>query len=440
MTQNTSTHEVEATEVQAEETFTSDYSGDDFPLSERLELRGYGTIAMSEEGDFVELANGNYNPQDYSWWCERCEQYFSENESNYSNAGYDYLCYDCNEEVEEANDYAPTNEVNPVDTTSHQSSELGDIIRHTRGFGIELECYPQSEIGHVPAGTSIQTDGSLNDNGREFVSPILKGLKGEKYVKRLTAALAKGETTVSRACGYHIHLSTPEWETANDLRHEDWQRALETIGRVMREVDYDEFHDLRASQTYEKMVSLLNRAPKASSRQSSNRLSLKSFLSFLKMYEDAFYATQPQSRRSNTYCTKLPHGLLSVMGDEQSVGSTGIYNSRYHFANLQNLSEGHIEIRLHAGTTNPRKILEWANLWGNLIDYFIDNQPTARTIGLWFDEDKTLAKRLNRVFELAKLSPESREYFIERVRGFMPTESEVINLSPSPVKDEEGSE
>lgn len=99
------------------------------------------------------------------------------------------------------------------------------------GFGVEIECYMPEGATHAqvtaavkqrigrpvhPQGYNHQRstdwkavpDGSLNDytRGVELVSPVLHGDAGIAEVEKVIKALADFGCTVSKKCGFHVHV------------------------------------------------------------------------------------------------------------------------------------------------------------------------------------------------------------------------------------------
>lgn len=98
-------------------------------------------------------------------------------------------------------------------------------------FGVEIECYlpegmtiqgvaaavthrtgrPCNFQGYnhqTPAHWKVVTDASLGDvsRGVEFVSPILRGEAGIAEAEKVMRALADMNCTVSKRCGFHVHV------------------------------------------------------------------------------------------------------------------------------------------------------------------------------------------------------------------------------------------
>lgn len=213
-------------------------------------------------------------------------------------------------------------------------------------FGVEIECLmPQGVDGFAileSAGVRVSrtdytheatpgwkcvTDGSLSYNGREFVSPVLRGLAGVNEVRRVVAALAAAGCTVDRSCGLHVH-----------------------IGASSATVDQ-----------------------------------LKNLAKMFCKHEGDFDEVVPASRRSNVYAKS---NLRTAAGYERTresliavalrridaartlrdvaVAMNGAYDShgrgvgRYHKLNFQSLAcHGTVEFRQAAGSVDAEKVAQW---------------------------------------------------------------------------------
>lgn len=114
-------------------------------------------------------------------------------------------------------------------TKKFQDTKKGDIIHEKRGFSAEIECYPPNQDSYYQAVTRINTelpgtgeitDRSLNSGGMEFQTPILRGAKGEKYIKTLSDIFVNNKFFVDVKAGLHIHLDG-EGFTAKSLFTEE---------------------------------------------------------------------------------------------------------------------------------------------------------------------------------------------------------------------------
>lgn len=265
-----------------------------------------------------------------------------------------------------------------------------DTTMSSRIFSCEIECYYpdissleniESKDMFKPIG--ITTDGSLDDNGIEFVTPMLQGNKGMELLNEFTKSLNDNNFTVNTSCGLHVHLDTKDYI-------EKWDR-------------------------------------------------IKQLFIFCYIFEDVIMSFLPFSRRCNNFCKPLTNFYTlteiqqcynveefeKIWYREQSLEKISEnkkekYNqSRYAGVNFHSmLSNNHIEIRHHSGTTNFEKIEKWVKLWIAILDYFSqDNYVRDNAMRVQFDTN--IKRKTKKFFEVLKLNDSDIEkYFINRQKLF----------------------
>ena len=210
-------------------------------------------------------------------------------------------------------------------------------------FGVEIECYlPDGESMASAAAAvthrlgalgsckvesynhgsrtwwKVVTDGSLNDYSRgvEFVSPILKGDDGLKQVDAVCRALTDFGCTVSKRCGFHVHVG----------------------------VGYGPSVDF-----YKNLVKLYA------------------------LYEPVIDSLMPMSRRGNTnqFCRSHVAANLSALAsatslEQVTVAATNLRSNggrRFFKLNLDAYARHKtVEFRQHSGTVDSPKALRWTVL------------------------------------------------------------------------------
>jgi hypothetical protein len=206
-----------------------------------------------------------------------------------------------------------------------------------RTFGIEIECYmPEGAISsHVAAAITsrgvpcaaqhynhstpttwkIVTDGSLGDmrRGIEIVSPILRGQAGLDAAAIVMNALSDFGCTVSRACGFHVHVGAPDADVAF----------------------------------------------------------FRNLVKLYAAYEPIIDAFMPPSRRGNAnhYCKSMV--LLGDCGDRARTAQEllAMYADRYHKLNLAAFARYQtVEFRQHSGTLDAGKAQNWITLCLRMVD------------------------------------------------------------------------
>lgn len=336
----------------------------------------------------VECYESNYTE------CNNCSTEVEMSELHEYNG--DNLCRECYDNaIDQDEEYGgfAEREYGTGNYAEHQSRALGLIIRSTRIFSAEVECYAPSHRAYnsvynrIPQRIGASGDGSLNDNGVEFQTPKLKGKNGEDTIKNLCSELQKNDFHVDRTTGLHIHL---------DGR-----------GLFPRTKSKDE--------------------PKA----------LKQLWVFYHCFEDVLHSFLPNSRVTNRYCKPLRQQarLMSVevaktLRDLEKVWykqeritdidyrkSHKYDDSRYCGVNLHSLlGAKHLEIRYHSGTLNAVKILHWANLHLSILDKSAAKAlPIELTLAAM---DRPLEDKTEMFFNALGLSEKSRKYFMRRQKQF----------------------
>lgn len=351
------------------------------------------------------LCNGceNLNNNDNSNSCDDCDYQFCNDcwDGGYCDNCDRCFCSSCDSHYQDHDDQDNDSDRIPyrkVDTKTKQfqSNDYGKIIKSNRGFGVEIECYyPETSdiitlAKSQPKELGIAADGSLSDCGIELQTPILAGKAGEDFIKSLTDQLEKLKFDVDKSCGLHIHLS------GNDI---------------------------------------------AESAENLRKLWL-----FYFAFDDVLLAMLPKTRRTNNYCLPLKrnYAIGSVLqatnlkaieqlwykteNEKEIEGAKkDHYNSsRYNGINFHCLlSEQHLEIRYHSGTTNFKKIMEWANLHARILDSVseMDSYEIQKVA-----EILTLTEKVKAFFKMIELQPSSQSYLMARIKKFNPSLAEEKEL------------
>jgi hypothetical protein len=252
----------------------------------------------------------------------------------------------------------------------------GRIVRSGRLFGVELELTRGGETirKHVKraSGLTLKHDGSVNGESLEITTPPMSGSTAE-YVFNTVLADAVTDSKTDTSCGMHIHVDARDFARLRQLgKHEAFVRLVRLYASV---------------------------AP------------------FMK-------SVVPHSRRENSY-TRLwnARGVFETLS-RLPTDDARVYiqndicqDDRYQWFNLVPFyKEGHYEVRLHGGTHDTRKILEWANLHTLLADGAMHK---------WFtlEDEKTMLesgslRTLEVLTERLRLSPQSVTYWRGRISRF----------------------
>lgn len=288
---------------------------------------------------------------------------------------------------------------NPGRNFSHSlkwvNTKAGKIIKSKRIFSSEIEAltsyrdWAERLAGTTPREVGLSTDGSLHGKGYgfELQTPRLAGESGEELIYRVTTAVHNIGATVNETCGMHIHL--------------DGDGII--------------YPDRRAYPS--SLIQLW-----------------KAYI----VYENVLISFLPFSRRRNDYCRPLSEAfqlieidtLHSLIDAEKLWYKERAYSnirrakghhyhtSRYFGVNLNSLfSQGHLEIRTHSGTTNPRKILEWANLHALIVDAAANKKFTTAFLNE-SQATSDLKEKTDMLFTIIGLSETSKQYFRTRQGKF----------------------
>ena len=338
----------------------------------------------------------NENTEDYSE-CDGCNEIsdtdlvylenISESRSYCSNCYTEYVftCRHCDMQnhVDGSCDCSESDEdededgepVTRILETDNQEFVPGEVLKLNRAIGIELEMSnwkstPKGEELYRKGDFAVTTDGSIrsNDNGREIVTRVMKGANAEEILQTIVSS---PYLRVNSSCGYHIHIDTRDFDT-RDIKN--------------------------LFTTYKNIEPIM------------------------------FGLVSPSRRGENHYCQRIrqiyggSHNVEFIakktkqeMDKEFYKGSdkSSRYNPlRYCWVNFHSLfRDNNIEIRLHQGTVNYQKIVEWAALQVAVVQY-------VKTYGpIYTATLRTLLTELRRV---NLINQSTQEYFIMRFKKLNP--------------------
>jgi hypothetical protein len=203
---------------------------------------------------------------------------------------------------------------------------------NVKTFGVEIECIAQDELNPSDfLHFNCVEDGSLNENGVEFVSVPFK-IEHKKTMKKEINKIAD-LCDIDRSCGLHLHTYI--------------------------------------NGQYQKLRHLKNL-----------------FLIYWK-FEDEFFSMMPVSREDNRYCIRLTKDFsINKILDMKKKSEFLTYyygyliqtarntpkdkycDKRYYWINLHSLFyRNTLENRLHSGTVNFEKIWNWIRINKSVIDF-----------------------------------------------------------------------
>lgn len=290
--------------------------------------------------------------------------------------------------------------------TSRKKQNLEtNILQSDRGFGIELEYIGKNYssinniIYNLDPRIGVSADGSLSgDTGFELQLPLVNGKNGELLVEKTCNTINEYNAKVDDSCGYHIHLQAKSGEQ----KFEFIQRLM-FFGLIFEDV-------------------LLSFLPKSRQR---NR-----FAQRLRNYIDVDIISEATDKKDlDTIWYKSYNKRELSRRKRNKYDSVRYYGFNFH---CYLGKSKHLEIRHHNGTSNAKKILEWANLNCLILDFIKKEVEMYPTLNEWplknilvskydkyFDSDNLinqdyLLEKTNTLFELIGLSQNSRDYFINR--------------------------
>ena len=217
------------------------------------------------------------------------------------------------------------------------NTTYGDLAEHCRNSlnarisnnsGIEAEGYNHITRDHW----KIVSDGSLGSSGAEIVSPILGGdvQKLRSAIEHIRAICdgANDHVRINSSCGFHCHVGV------SDLTLQQVKNVLKAW--VKYEWVFFSFVSPSREGSYSRRIRLTNRFQTQSSR-----------------YESAMFQR------------------IDGANDLQELISVFQGGSRFRALNIENIAtRGTIECRLHQGTIDADKVINWMLLFSGLVDGF----------------------------------------------------------------------
>lgn len=252
--------------------------------------------------------------------------------------------------------------------------KAGRIVKSGRLFGVELELIrgkdELQQSTQLTNGLQLGNDGSVNGQSLELRTAPVSGTSAELLIMDL---LDLSTSSTDRSCGMHVHVDARDF------------MVLSKKGKFA---------------PFRRLVALY---------LASQRL---------------MFSLVPGSRRANTYAKHIHFSKTAVLGlldncaDSTWVKSQIYAGDRYRYFNLAPYyNAGHYEVRIHQGTSDKRKVLEWANLHTLMAD------AAMRKGVVTVDLVKTLmsaspSDALDALAEAIGLQKSSHEYYKQRLVQF----------------------
>lgn len=219
------------------------------------------------------------------------------------------------------------------------------------------------------AGIDVGTDGSISPpsdfNGYEVRGGVFNEDNIVEKVTAITTIAKKHKADVNKTCGFHVHTSH--------------KKFLERVNIV-------------------RLVHVWS------------------------AIEDVLFLTQPQSRFNNRYCFRLLKPFIWGSFDDLPVQKRELAEKlgqadRYTSLNLTALKKYHtVEVRLHSGTLDKEKILNWIELLKAIYTYVFNSYDKIEVQKVF--EMPINKEKVEYVFNLLKLSDEVKAHFTDRIDRF----------------------
>jgi len=272
-------------------------------------------------------------------------------------------CYECNSKIQSPNARNRYNGYYLCDSCKNRyncvpyDAPIYDTrfakIGSRRFFGLELETSRSENYKTIMKDSDwgYQPDGSIS--GMEFVSPPMQGNNGYRSIQRFTRLAREHDFRVNRACGFHLHIDVSELseELLNNM-------------------------SLAYQLTYPAWKSLVSR-----------------------------------NRHTNRYCYYRP----MTKDNLKSYYFMDSGRDKFFWSSMSNIHHyGTVEIRLHQGTLNFSKIINWVRAHLRFVDWTISKSTSEISdlfINHWLtDNTDALFNTLCEIFNNDKI----KDYFTER--------------------------
>lgn len=302
--------------------------------------------------------------------CDVCGTTVNRDDAFFDEYSEQNLCEDCYSQRESEPD---------IDFFGARESLLIDKNLGTvPAFGVELECKTDSNNYYVTEHKSAKyfsatEDGSLGDNGVEYVSvPLTFNKKGFSILKSFTE-LVKREHETDDDCGCHIHINLMPYV---NVRKDNINKSVSLTKRLL--VGY---------RNIEK--TMFNAMPRG--RGGSYFAN-----SFKSMYDDSeIFDKKGWKWISDFYGRDLK--------DKKNIPQHKGHRKRYCWINAHAIFfKNTLEIRLLEGTLDYDTIRNWVNINRKIIDYLATNNM-----------NKAIKFNKNKLFRI--LNKTERDFLLKRI-------------------------
>ena len=252
------------------------------------------------------------------------------------------------------------------------------FIRRMNDAGLYCVDYGYSHTV-LPGTWKIVSDSSIEYGGKpgtaiEVVSPPLKGVEGERQLKKVCQVLSDCRARVNKSCGLHIHIDANGTVEKSTMGAKDFKRLM--------------FFYAKFEKVFDSMVPFSRRENRCNYARS-----LESTIRYI---------------RSLKTCKKLLRSLPTRMCKVNLLAFV-----RY----------GTIEFRQHSGSIEYEKIINWINICKAVFQNMYDNRTTKGWMDCppdyWMSSENNESTIGEFLGELKNyLSSETVRYIMKRIKHF----------------------
>lgn len=236
-------------------------------------------------------------------------------------------------------------------------------------------------------GAAVVSDGSLPDRGFEINTAPASGDLFIQEITEICGALKKQGAFVGSRAGLHIHID------ARDMKYYDIRRLILLYARIEAAL-FDIVAPSRCSSSYCMPCAMVLLGGIKKKDQKGNKEGILSSV----------------------------YGEVPKPGAMKQLRRNKVHDNRYRALNLHSwFHRGTIECRMHHGTVDAEKIINWGLLWAGILD-------TAKR--LKEEEIESLRGSSYQVLLSCCPSEAVREYVMQRTKYFQ--------SNPSPEADDTG--
>lgn len=334
--------------------------------------------------------------RDRAYRCDQCEQFVHEDEANTCHRCDTLLCEECYENNHADHDNGSEGSGSTRTTAAPRARSVSNYqgrtarVRSTtfektmgdpRFFGFEMElikCTGDAlyDVNNI-TGSAVESDGSVGGINKEVQTRPLQGDAGMQHLKMVTDILNTGGAEVDKSCGLHIHLD------ATDMSKEDVAKAM----LLYYETQHHIFSTLPNTRRDNHFCYPIT-------PQDINKV----FNSGLETY---LYGENTDPMTLDKEIAKKEADIAKQKSEKHNTTRYCFFNAHaFFYCNT-------LEIRCHSGSTDFRKLSNWALINMALLKYA--RQHSAEEI---------MDRKWSRSEFLEIMSPDTQKYIKERWAQF----------------------